>query len=219
MFENLENIIKYHFKNQSLLRQALTHSSHSIKIGENYERLEFLGDRVLGLSIAALLYRAFPDEPEGSLSPRFVRLVCRETVADMARRLQLDKYMIVGAEEIRHNGHILCDVCEALIGAIFIDSNCETAVEFVNKHWKEIIDKNIAPPKDAKTKLQEVASAKNLGLPQYKIESREGSEHEPIFHVSVRLNRGEPTLGQGRSKKLAEQEAAALMLERIEHDQ
>lgn len=218
MFDQLENIIQYHFKNQSLLRQALTHSSHSIKIGENYERLEFLGDRVLGLSIAALLYRAFPDEPEGSLSPRFVRLVCRETVADMARRLQLDKYMIVGAEEIRHNEHILCDVCEALIGAIFIDSNCETAVEFVNKHWKEIIDKNIAPPKDAKTKLQEVASAQNLGLPQYKIESREGSEHEPIFHVSVRLNRGEPTLGQGRSKKLAEQEAAALMLERIEHD-
>ena len=218
MFENLENIIKYHFKNQSLLRQALTHSSHSIKIGENYERLEFLGDRVLGLSIAALLYRAFPDEPEGSLSPRFVRLVCRETVADMARRLQLDKYMIVGAEEIRHNGHILCDVCEALIGAIFIDSNCETAVEFVNKHWKEIIDKNIAPPKDAKTKLQEVASAKNLGLPQYKVESREGSEHEPIFHVSVRLNRGEPTFGHGRNKKLAEQEAASLMLERIEHD-
>ena len=218
MFENLENIIKYHFKNQSLLRQALTHSSHSIKIGENYERLEFLGDRVLGLSIAALLYRAFPDEPEGSLSPRFVRLVCRETVADMARRLQLDKYMIVGAEEIRHNEHILCDVCEALIGAIFIDSDCETAVEFVNKQWKEIIDKNIAPPKDAKTKLQEVASAKNLGLPQYKVESREGSEHEPIFHVSVRLNRGEPTFGHGRNKKLAEQEAASLMLERIEHD-
>ena len=196
MFENLENIIKYHFKNQSLLRQALTHSSHSIKIGENYERLEFLGDRVLGLSIAALLYRAFPDEPEGSLSPRFVRLVCREAVADMARRLQLDKYMIVGAEEIRRNEHVLCDVCEALIGAIFIDSDCETAVEFVNEHWKELIDKNIAPPKDAKTKLQEVASAKNLGQPQYRIESREGSEH----------------------KKLAEQEAAALMLERIEHD-
>lgn len=85
MFEELQNIIKYRFKNQSLLRQALTHSSHSIKIGENYERLEFLGDRVLGLSIAALLYRAFPKEPEGSLSPRFVGLVCRETVAAMAK--------------------------------------------------------------------------------------------------------------------------------------
>ena len=218
MFDNLESIIKYHFKNPSLLRQALTHSSHSIKIGDNYERLEFLGDRVLGLSIAALLYRAFPEEPEGSLSPRFVRLVCRETVADMARRLQLDKHMIVGAEEIRHNEHVLCDVCEALIGAIFIDSDCENAVEFVNEHWKDLIDKNLAPPKDAKTKLQEVASAKNLGQPQYRIESREGSEHEPIFHVSVRLNRGEPTLGHGRNKKLAEQEAAALMLERIEHD-
>ena len=217
MFENLENIIKYHFKNQSLLRQALTHSSHSIKIGENYERLEFLGDRVLGLSIAALLYRAFPEEPEGSLSPRFVRLVCREAVADMARRLQLDKYIIVGAEEIRRNEHVLCDVCEALIGAIFIDSDCETAVEFVNKHWKEIIDKNIAPPKDAKTKLQEVASAKNLGQPQYRIESREGSEHEPIFYISVSIEGLDAEIGKGKNKKLAEQEAAAKMLKKLEN--
>ena len=218
MLEELQNIIKYHFKNPALLRQALTHGSHSIKIGENYERLEFLGDRVLGLSIAALLYRAFPNEPEGSLSPRFVRLVCRETVATMAKRLHLDKYMIVGSEDIRENENVLCDVCEAVIGAIFIDSNCETAVDFVNEHWKELIDKNVAPPKDAKTKLQEVSCRKNLGFPQYRIESREGSEHEPVFHVSVRLSTGEPALGSGRSKKLAEQEAAANMLKRISHD-
>lgn len=218
MFEELQNIIKYRFKNQSLLRQALTHSSHSIKIGENYERLEFLGDRVLGLSIAALLYRAFPKEPEGSLSPRFVGLVCRETVAAMAKNLHLDRYMIVGSEDIRENENVLCDVCEALIGAIFIDSDCETAVDFVNEHWKELIDKNVAPPKDAKTKLQEVSCSKNLGLPQYRIESRKGSEHEPLFHVSAHLSNGLQTIGSGRSKKLAEQAAAAAMLERIGHD-
>ena len=219
MFEELQDIIHYRFANQSLLRQALTHSSHSIKIGENYERLEFLGDRVLGLSIAALLYQAFPNEPEGSLSPRFVGLVCRETVAAMAQKLQLDKYLVVADEEIRYNENVLCDVCEALIGAIFIDSDCDTAIKFVNTHWKDLIDKNVAPPKDAKTKLQEVACAKKLGTPKYCVISREGSEHEPIFHISVSLNDGQPTFGKGRNKKQAEQEAANNMLQRICHEQ
>ena len=155
MLDDLENIIQYKFKNKSLLCQALTHSGCSSKIGENYERLEFLGDRVLGLSIASLLYQAFPDEPEGSLSPRFVGLVCRDTVANVARTLQLDKYMLVTDNEIRTNDNVLCDICEAVIGAVFVDSDCETAVKFVSTHWKNLIDRNIAPPKDAKTTLQE----------------------------------------------------------------
>ena len=217
MLNELENIIQYKFKNQSLLRQALTHSGYSSKIGENYERLEFLGDRVLGLSIASLLYNAFPDEPEGSLSPRFVGLVCRDTVANMARNLQLDKFMFVNDDEIRNNDNVLCDICEAVIGAIFIDSNCDTAVEFVNAHWKDLIDKNIAPPKDAKTTLQEYLFARSMGLPQYIIDKREGSEHEPIFYISVRLSNGMSASGQGRNKKQAEQNAATNMLKRINH--
>ncbi len=217
MLNKLENIIQYKFKNQSLLRQALTHSGFSSKIGENYERLEFLGDRVLGLSIASLLYSAFPNEPEGSLSPRFVGLVCRDTVASMARNLQLDKFMFVNDDEIRNNDNVLCDICEAVIGAIFMDSNCDTAIEFVNTHWKDLIDKNIAPPKDAKTTLQEYLFARSMGLPQYVIDKREGSEHEPIFHVSVKTSNGMSASGQGRNKKQAEQNAATNMLKRINH--
>jgi len=218
MLNQLENVIQYKFKNQSLLRQALTHTGCTSKIGENYERLEFLGDRVLGLSIASLLYRAFPNEPEGSLSPRFVGLVCRDTVATMARKLQLDKYMFVNDDEIRNNDNVLCDICEAVIGAIFIDSNCETAVEFVNAHWKDLIDKNIAPPKDAKTTLQEYSFARSMGLPVYTLDKREGSEHEPIFYISVKLSNGLSATGHGRNKKQAEQNAATNMLKRINHD-
>ena len=214
--EKLENIIGYKFKNISLLHQALTHSSCSGKVSENYERLEFLGDRVLGLSIASLLYNIFPHEPEGSLSQRHTGLVCKETVAMVAKTLQLDKYMIVANEEIRDNENVLCDVCEAVIGSIFIDGDCVEAIKFVNQHWRELIDKNVAPPKDAKTALQEVAHAKGRGVPVYKLEGREGSEHEPIFYMSVSLKGVAPEVGEGRNKKLAEQEAAAKMLKKLE---
>lgn len=215
MLEELQQILKYRFKNIHLLHQALTHSSCSSDNARNYERLEFLGDRVLGLSIAALLYRIFPDEPEGSLSQRFVGLVCKETVAQMAVNLHLDRFINVANEEIRENENVLCDVCEAVIGAIFIDGGQDEAIGFVDTHWKELIDKNVAPPKDAKTALQEAAHVKGLGMPQYIVESRDGSEHEPVFHISVRLKGIEPQIGSGRNKKLAQQEAAAKMLERI----
>ena len=215
MLEDLQDILKYHFKNPQLLRQALTHSSHTTDVAKNYERLEFLGDRVLGLSIAALLYKIFPEEPEGSLSQRFVGLVCKETVAQMAQTLCLDKFMIVDNENIRSNENVLCDVCEAVIGAIFIDAGEEEAIGFVDTHWKELIDKNVEPPKDAKTKLQEVAHSKGFPLPEYIVLSREGSEHEPVFHIAVKIGKLPPAVGTGRNKKLAQQAAAAQMLERL----
>lgn len=218
MLEKLQKILNYNFKQPQLLQQALTHSSHSTKVSENYERLEFLGDRVLGLSISALLYQTFPQDPEGSLSQRFTYLVCRDTVAVMAQKLQLDKYMIVATEDIRENDSILCDVCEAVIGAIFIDSGCERAVKFVDEHWKDLIDKNVAPHKDAKTELQEIAHTLGHGVPRYVVEGREGSEHEPLFHIAVHLDNIPPEHGSGRNKKLAEQEAAAKMLKRLQHD-
>ena len=118
--QKLEKILGYEFKNKQLLRQALTHSSYSSRLSENYERLEFLGDRVLGLTIAALLYRMFPNEPEGSLSQRHTGLVNKDCVSETARRLGLDRFVIVANEEIRENENVLCDVCEAVIGAIFI---------------------------------------------------------------------------------------------------
>lgn len=217
MFEKLEKILNYKYKNPSLLKQALTHSSFASNVDENYERLEFLGDRVLGLSIASLLYKIFPHEPEGSLSQRHTALVCKETVAMIAKTLQLDQFMIVANDEIRDNENVLCDVCEAVIGSIFIDSGCMEAIQFVNMHWRELIDKNVAPPKDAKTLLQEVAHAKGKGVPVYKLEGREGSEHEPVFYMSVALEGVSPEIGEGRNKKLAEQEAAAKMLKRLEN--
>ena len=216
MIEELEKILNYKYKNPALLKQALTHSSFASDVEKNYERLEFLGDRVLGLSIASLLYNIFPHEPEGSLSQRHTGLVCKETVAMVAKTLQLDKYMIVANEEIRDNENVLCDVCEAVIGSVFIDGDCVEAIKFVNQHWRELIDKNVAPPKDAKTALQEVAHAKGRGVPVYKLEGREGSEHEPIFYMSVSLKGVAPEVGEGRNKKLAEQEAAAKMLKKLE---
>ncbi len=215
MIEELEKILGYKFNNPALLKQALTHSSHASNVEENYERLEFLGDRVLGLTIASLLYKIFPHEPEGSLSQRHTGLVCKDTVAVVAKRLQLDKYMIVANDEIRDNENVLCDVCEAVIGAIYIDSDCVEAIKFVNEHWRELIDKNVAPPKDAKTMLQEKAHAKGRGVPVYKMEGREGSEHEPLFYISVTLKGLPPEIGEGRNKKIAEQEAAAKMLKRL----
>lgn len=217
MMAALEQKLGYKYQNEHLLEQALTHSSISSDIDKNYERLEFLGDRVLGLTIAALLYKIFPHEPEGSLSQRHTALVCKETVAMIAKRLELDKYMIVSNEEIRDNENVLCDVCEAIIGSIYIDSDCDRAIEFVNEHWRDLIDKNVAPPKDAKTKLQELAYAKGHGFPVYQLEKRQGSEHEPIFYISVKIEGMEAEIGEGRNKKLAEQAAAAKMLKKLEN--
>lgn len=216
MIKDLENILGYKFNNIKLLKQALTHSSYASNVSENYERMEFLGDRVLGLSIASLLYHIFISEPEGSLSQRHTGLVCKETVAMVAKKLELDRYMIVANEEIRENENVLCDVCEAVIGAIYIDSGCVDAIKFVDNHWRELIDKNMAPPKDAKTLLQEVAHTKGFGVPLYKMEGREGSEHEPLFYISVNLKGLPAEIGEGRNKKLAEQEAAAKMLKKLE---
>ena len=143
-----------------MLQQALTHSSHSARLTENYERLEFLGDRVLGVSIASLLYRMFPNEPEGSLSQRHTGLVCKETVADVAKTLFLDKFMIVANHEIRDNENVLCDVCEAVIGAIFMDAGCDQAVTFVNQQLKELIDKMLRRPKIIKLCCRKWRTAK-----------------------------------------------------------
>lgn len=210
--EKLEQIIGYGFQNRRLLHQALTHSSVSGSTSANYERLEFLGDRVLGLAVAEMLYRSFPAEPEGSLSQRHTALVCKETVASVVRGLEIDKFLFVASEDIRENENVLCDVGEAVIGAVYIDGGAETALNFVRTHWQSLIHKNITPPRDGKTWLQEESLARHLGMPVYNVVSREGSEHEPVFHVSVSLSGTEPQTGQGRNKKMAEQDAAHKML-------
>lgn len=213
--EELEEILKHRFNNAGLLKTALTHTSVNSHVARNYERLEFLGDRVLGVSVASLLYRIFPSEPEGSLAQRFTALVCRETVAEVARTLDLGRFMIVADEEIRKNESVLCDVCEAVIGAIYIDGGVEAAIDFVNHHWRELIDKKVAPPKDAKTALQEAAHVKGLGVPHYETVERSGPEHAPVFTVRLKMAGTKDVIGQGHNKKLAEFDAAAKMLEQI----
>ena len=210
-----ESLLKYNFNNPKLLQKALTHSSISSLAAKNYERLEFLGDRVLGVSVASLLYKIFPHEPEGSLSQRFTALVCKETVAEVARNIGLGKYINAADNEIKNNENVLCDVCEAVIGAIYIDGGVEAAIDFVEKNWKDLIDKRIAPPKDAKTRLQELAHIKGLDYPVYQIIDRSGPEHEPIFTVELKLNDQLVVTGQGHNKKLAEFDAATKMLELI----
>lgn len=213
--ENLQQILKYQFKDIGLLHKAITHGSVNPSVDANYERLEFLGDRVLGVAVASLLYRLFPNEPEGNLSQRFVGLVCKETVAEVALTLRLNEFMKVAADDLRHNENVLCDVAEAVIGAIYIDAGVDAAIEFVNNHWRELIDRNVAPPKDSKTKLQELSHHLGFGTPQYKVVSRSGSEHEPMFEVEVSLGREKNALGSGKSKKSAEFAAATAMLEKM----
>ena len=213
--KHLQQILKYQFNNEGLLKQALTHGSVNPDVLANYERLEFLGDRVLGEAVAHLLYNIFPKEPEGNLSQRFVRLVRKETVAEVALNLKLNDFIMVANNELRDNVNVLCDVCEAVIGAIYIDGGSKAAIDFVNNHWRELIDKNVAPPKDAKSRLQEIAHVKGYGAPQYRIISREGSEHEPIFEVEVSLGVGKNASAKGKNKKIAEMAAAEAMLEKI----
>ncbi len=213
MFEKLELGLHYHFKNKHLLHQALTHTSKTANLSENYERLEFLGDRVLGVAVAEMVYRTFDKEPEGNLSQRFMALVCKETVSEMALKLDLDKYIMAESVDVHHNDNVLCDVCEAVIGAIYLDSGSVQAIEFVQHFWRPLIDTHTRPPKDAKTLLQEAAHEKNLSAPRYIEIGKEGAEHTPVFHMQVEIDGLEAQQGSGRNKKMAEQNAAEKMLQ------
>ncbi len=209
--EDLENTLGYHFKDKKLLKQALTHSSCTSDISKNYERLEFLGDRVLGVAMAHLLYNLFPNDPEGNLSPRHTRLVRKETVAAVARELWLDKYVLAEKKALCNNENVLCDVAEAVIGAICIEAGFETAIDFVDRHWRRLINENTSPQIDSKTTLQELAHRLKLEVPAYRLVSKEGTEHEPLFHMEVRIGSHTAT-GNGRNKKTAEQAAAAKLI-------
>lgn len=214
--EKLEHILGYSFKNKQLLEQAITHTSVTGNLAQNYERLEFLGDRVLGVSVAALLYAAFPDEPEGSLSQRFMALVCKETVAEIVLKLGIDIYIRSEGIDIKHNDNVLCDVGEAIIGAVFLDAGSEVAVEFVKRHWSTLINTHTRPPKDAKTSLQEFAHGNGWKTPIYVEVKREGSEHNPQFFMKVIVEGHGEAVGQGHNKKMAEQSAAKKLLQEFE---
>jgi ribonuclease III len=217
----LEERIGYSFSNAALLDAALTHIS-ALTGGRNragsYQRLEFLGDHVLGLVISDMLFHAFPRAEEGELSRRLADLVRRETCADVARAMDLGPAMKLGASEASAGGRrraaILADICEALIGAVFVDGGHQAAADLIGRFWKERMLKPRRPLRDAKTVLQEWAQSRGMPAPLYRELDRSGPDHDPEFRVLVEVANCAPAEGTGRSKRAAEQAAAAAMLQR-----
>lgn len=218
-YDTLTAKIGYSFGDPKLLHLALTHSSVRArrKITHDNERLEFLGDRVLGLCIAEMLFEAFPDAEEGELAVRFNTLVRKETCAAVADdNWDLGQHVIMSGGEAISGGRrkltILGDTCEAVLGAIFLDSGYSHACEVIRKFWTPRLRDGAVPPADAKTALQEWAQGRGLALPDYREISRSGPDHQPHFTVEVQVEGLEPSRGEGASKRLAEQAAAGAML-------
>lgn len=217
---DIEQRLGYRFKNPSLLREALTHSSARTRHRQalDNERLEFLGDRVLGLAIAELLVCRFPGEREGDLAKRFNPLVCTESCAAAARELDVGADLLMDAGEANAGGRrkdsILAGACEAILAAIFLDGGFDAAKEVVKRVWLPHIDKAPEPPVDAKTRLQEWAQRLRLPLPRYHLTKSGGPDHAPNFVAEVHVDGHEAARGEGASKKAAEQSAAAAMLRR-----
>jgi len=208
----------YAFKNRSLIELALTHASArpSLKPNEDNERLEFLGDRVLGLAIAELLTASFPDASEGELARRFNQLVRAETCAEVAQDWELGKLIMMSGGEADSGGRgkktILANACEAVLGAIFIDGGYAAAREIVHRFWAaELSGYGLATP-DAKSVLQEWAQGRRLPLPRYIEIAREGPDHAPHFTAEVQIDGVAPERGHGANKRAAEQAAALAML-------
>jgi ribonuclease-3 len=218
-FRELENALGYQFSDNSLLERALTHTSAKKgRVGDN-ERLEFLGDRVLGLVVADGLWLRFPNETEGDLAKRHADLVKGAAVAEVASTLKIGSALSLSKGERdsggHQNPHLLADACEAIIAAIYLDGGYLAAKKVVSALWEELIIAQTVPPRDPKTLLQEWVQAKGQPLPAYKILSRDGPSHDPFFTMSVFIEGYQPTIGTGKSKRVAEQDAAKKMLDKL----
>jgi len=217
VIEQGEGILGHRFGDPALLRMALTHSSTGERA--NYQRLEFLGDRVLGLVIADWLYRTYPEEPEGGLNRRFTALVRAETLAEISGETGLDRLIRAdtGGESAGTTltPAVLADVCEAAIGALYLDGGLAAASDFIERQWRPRLKAGPAMDKDAKTALQEWAQGRGLALPGYRVVAQHGPDHQPDFEVAVALSGYGEVQGRGPSKRAAEQAAAAAMLEAV----
>lgn len=211
--------INYKFKDNSLREEALTHPGTYHKLAKNYQRLEFLGDSVIRMCIADLVYRKFPEYEEGQLSIMAANLVNSKTLAEIATSLKLDEDLILDAGQEktggRQNRNILENVLEAYIGAIYIDSNFSTVQKIVHEIWIPLLDSTKLEEKDPKSKLQEYSQKLYKKTPNYIVLSTEGSAHEPEFTVEVRLNKLKAS-ATGKNKKEAEHNAARKLLEEVE---
>ena len=212
----LQKKIKIKFKDPKILLKALTHKSYD-PINNN-EKMEFLGDRVLGLVIAKKLLEIYPNEKEGILDKKFASLVNKKTCLLIANNIGIDRFIMIlksTKNKSKIEDKVLSDACEALIGAIYLDKGLKIAENFILTLWKNEIDKSVVTKIDAKTKLQEYSLKFFKKLPVYKLISNTGPRHQPIIKVSVKLFDGKIYYGEGKSKKNAEQNAASLCLNNL----
>ena len=215
-YQDLQKKINIKFKNLDLLIQSLTHKSFDTK--KNYEKIEFLGDRVLGLVIAKKLLETYPDEKEGILDKKFASLVNKNTCLEIAKKINLEKYILTfnpNNKKIKIEDKIISDSCEALIGAIYLEKGLASAEKVILDLWKNNIIDSIITQIDAKTKLQELSLKNFKKLPIYKLISNTGPRHKPSFKVGVKLPNTKYFFGLGKSKKDAEQNAAIECLKSI----
>jgi ribonuclease-3 len=218
-----EKTLGYEFRDPSLLHRALTHASAVAERGNHYpaatyQRLEFLGDRVLGLVIADMLISAYPDAAEGELARRLARLVSGETCAEVAMDMGLDAFVRLGGSLARKRtgtaSGVLADVCESVIGALYRDGGLAAARPVIELYWRERMTAMSGPLRDAKTELQEWTHRKGLATPDYRELSRSGPDHAPVFEIEVVIDGIEGVVGRGKSKREAEQAAAEAVLRR-----
>jgi len=199
-----------------LLKRALTHASAG---GADNERLEFLGDRVLGLVVAEMLVRQFPDQPEGPLTLKLHALVRMETCATVAESADLGKHLILAASEDRVGGRkkpgILGDVCEAVIAALYLDGGLDAARAFILRYWQPLLNQAPEELRDPKSMLQQWAHGRGLATPEYRMVKREGPDHALRFTIEVRVGSHEPAQGEGQNLRAAEQAAARALMQRL----
>lgn len=216
----LQDRLGYVFTDTKYVGRALTHSSaHAMSDGVDYERLEFMGDRVVNLVVADLLFHHFKGEKEGGLAKRHTALVRTETLAELARELKLGEFAILSDAERRaggaENDNILADMMEAVTAAVYLDGGYDIAKDFVERQLGDRLFAMKAPPRDPKTALQEWSQSQNLGLPTYEVIGQSGPDHAPEFEVQVSVRGYEPASAKSTSKKRAEKDAAEAMLAQV----
>ena len=214
--KELEGLIKYSFKNKDLLHKALTHKSFNSD--NNNEKLEFLGDRVLGLIISKKLLEKYPNEKEGIIDKKFANLVNKKTCIKIARKINLKKYLYLGTSQKnieRSADKIVSDALEALVGAVYLDGGIKSSEKFILNLWESFILNSIITLIDSKTKLQEHSLKKFKKLPKYTFFKKTGPQHKPIFKTEVEIPGSKKIIGEGASKKKAQQNAAEKLIKML----
>ena len=213
---NLQKKINIKFKNLNYLKRSITHKSYDPL--NNYEKLEFLGDRILGFVISKKLIELYPDQKEGFLDKKLASLVNKNKCLEISKNFKLDNYVLTGNLKAKKNlieNKIISDACEALIGAIYLDQGFNAVEKFIIKFWRDHLKINLEDQIDSKTKLQEYSLKKYKILPSYKLLNSSGPHHKPVFKVGVKLKNTKFIYALGNSKKEAEQKAATLFLKNI----